>query len=251
MGKMHAMSAPGSQAASLPGPRVEAPWRVAIAGGYTAGHIHCMLAIAEELRRAQPGVELLLTGARGGPEVDAARRAGLRIATTWISGIDRGRGPAALARNLTLPLKLAVSSLQARRILADFRPDLVIGVGAYASFPVVAAAQLAGIPTVLHEANALPGVANRILARRARAVCLGRETAAAFFPGVRTIVTGNPVAPGVEARPRAASRRALGLAPEQRTLLVTGGSLGHPGLNRWVRAQHHELAARGVQTLGQ
>ena len=248
MGTMHAMFAPGSSTASAPH---RAAWRVAIAGGYTAGHVHCMLAIAEELRRVHPAVELLLTGARSGPEVDAARAAGLRIATTWISGLDRGRGPAALARNLTLPLKLAISSLQARRILAGFRPDLVIGVGGYASFPVVAAAQLAGIPTLLHEANALPGVANRILARRAAAVCLGRPHASTYFPRARTVVTGNPVAPGVEARPRAASRRALGLLPDRRTLLVTGGSLGHPGLNRWLLAHQHELAARGVQTLWQ
>jgi UDP-N-acetylglucosamine--N-acetylmuramyl-(pentapeptide) pyrophosphoryl-undecaprenol N-acetylglucosamine transferase len=241
---MHAMVAPAASPAAPKGPG----GRVLLAGGYTAGHVNCMLAIAAELARLRPRLELQLAGARGGPEVGAAARAGLPIATTWIAGIDRRRGPRALARNLLLPLKLAVSALQARALLARFRPDLVIGVGGYASFPVVAAAQLAGIPTLLHEANALPGVANRLLARRARLVCVGRARARDRFPSA--IVTGNPTAPGVAPRPSATSRRALGLPADRRTLLVTGGSLGHPELNRWV-LRHQRALAAAAQVLWQ
>src|SRR6185503_11477073 len=101
---------------------------------------------------------------------------------------------------LSLPFKLALSAVKARRLLARFRPALVIGVGGYASFPVVAAAQRMGIPTLLHEANALPGVSNRLLARRASVVCVGPARAAAFFDAGRVVVTGTPVRATIAAR---------------------------------------------------
>ncbi len=224
--------------------------RVIIAGGYTGGHVECALAIARGLEQARPGAEILLCGARGGPEVAAGRAAGYPVATVWIQGIDRRRSARGLVRNLLLPLQLVVSGHQANGIVSRFAPGIVVGVGAFASAPVVAAAQRAGVATVLHEANARPGVANRLLARRASVVCLGVDEAASWFPRARTVVTGNPVR-RLDGGPAAEARVRLGLDPRTPTLLVLGGSLGSPALNRWVTSRRDALAGLGLQLLWQ
>jgi UDP-N-acetylglucosamine--N-acetylmuramyl-(pentapeptide) pyrophosphoryl-undecaprenol N-acetylglucosamine transferase len=225
--------------------------RVIIAGGYTGGHIYCALAIAQGLRRALARVDVLMAGARGGLETRLADAAGFPVATVWISGIERALTPAALARNLLLPLKVVVSQVQAGRILDRFRPHAVVGVGGYASAPVLAAAQQARIPTLVHEANALPGLTNLLLGRHADLVCLGDAEAAAAFPAGRTVVTGNPVRAGLTVPldgPEARAR--LGL-PDGRTLLVLGGSLGAARLNEWVLGQQRRFAGQGLQVLWQ
>jgi len=238
-------------AQSAPAPPLRGRARVVIAGGYTGGHIHCALAIAEGLRSAGGRVDVLMAGARGGLETRLAAAAGYPVATVWISGIDRKLTPAALAHNLLLPLQVVVSQVQAGRILDRFAPHAVVGVGGYASAPVLAAAQSARIPTLIHEANARPGITNLLLGRNADVVCLGSEQAAASFPAGRTLVTGNPVRPGL-ATPvdRAAARARLGLR-DQRTLLVLGGSLGARRLNEWVLAEQQRFAALGLQVLWQ
>lgn len=224
-----------------------------IAGGYTGGHIYCALALAEGLRKAHPRTEILLAGARGGLETRTAAAAGYPIATVWIDGIDRRRTPAGIARNLLLPLKVVVSQVQAGRILDRFRPHAVVGVGGYASAPVLAAAQAARVPTLIHEANARPGITNLLLGQKADRVCLGSALAATFFPAGRTRLTGNPVradllAPvGIDAR---AARARLGLE-DRRTLLVLGGSLGTSRLNRFMLGQQQRFAGHGLQVLWQ
>lgn len=223
------------------------PLRVIIAGGYTSGHVHCALAIAAGLERARPGAEVRLAGARGGMEVGAAAAAGYPIDTVWIGALDRRR----ILGNLWLPVQLAVSQLQALTILRRVRPHAVVGVGGYASAPMVLAAQIAGIPTLLHEANALPGVANRLLARHARVICLGVEAAADHFPDGRTVVTGTPVYARSWPRPTAAARSHFGIEPERTTLFVTGGSLGSAALNHWVTRHAEALVGAGLQILWQ
>jgi UDP-N-acetylglucosamine--N-acetylmuramyl-(pentapeptide) pyrophosphoryl-undecaprenol N-acetylglucosamine transferase len=224
--------------------------RAVIAGGYTGGHIAVALALAAALRDRRPGAEILLAGARGGPEVDAARAAGYPIETVWIGGLARELSTRAVAQSLMLPLQLLVSRRQAGGILDRFRPDVVCGVGGYASGPVVAEAQRRGVPTVIHEANSLPGIANRLLARRASAICVGEPDAAARF-GRPTTFTGNPIRPGLAAVPRAEGRRRLALPAEARVLLVAGGSLGSRALNEWMIAAQRRLAAAGVHVLWQ
>jgi len=218
-----------------------------VAGGYTGGHIQCALAIAAALERA--GTTCILGGADGGPEVTAAASSGYPIETVWIGALERAVSARGLARNLKFLVQLALSRRQARRALLRIRPDVVVGVGGYPSAPFVLAAQSLGIPTVIHEANALPGLANRLLARRARVVCLGDGAAANYFP--KSVVTGNPVRPGLAAVPQAAARARLGLRLEGQVLLVTGGSLGSTVLNRWMQRVGPRFSAAGVQVLWQ
>ncbi|HEY4187309.1 MAG TPA: UDP-N-acetylglucosamine--N-acetylmuramyl-(pentapeptide) pyrophosphoryl-undecaprenol N-acetylglucosamine transferase [Polyangia bacterium] len=231
--------------------------RVVIAGGFTGGHIFCALAIARALRAARPDVALLIVGARGGMEVPIAQAAGFAVETVWLDGLERRLTARAVARSLLLPVKLGVSLAQAGASLRRFRPDVVVGVGAYVSFPTVAMAALAGIPVLLHEANARPGIANQLLARRADVVCLGIAAAATRFRGAkvgRVVHTGNPIRDDLAnatAPSRREARRRLGLAAERKTVLVMGGSLGASRLNDWVLGAERQLATFELQLLWQ
>jgi UDP-N-acetylglucosamine--N-acetylmuramyl-(pentapeptide) pyrophosphoryl-undecaprenol N-acetylglucosamine transferase len=241
------------------------PLRVIIAGGWTGGHLFTALAITEALRRRAPGVEVRLGGTRGGMEIALGRGAGLPVETVWLDGVARGSNGRSVVRNAALPLKLAVALWQARRIVARFRPDVAVGVGAYVSFPIVAVAEWLGIPTLLHEANAVPGLANGLLARGADVVCLGLAEAAPRFthalergwvwrrgeggrlPG-RVVHTGTPVRPevaGARGLVAADARAELGLDPSAQTILVMGGSLGSGALNAWMLSEGHRLAVSG------
>jgi UDP-N-acetylglucosamine--N-acetylmuramyl-(pentapeptide) pyrophosphoryl-undecaprenol N-acetylglucosamine transferase len=238
----------------VPEPDRQRPARIIIAGGYTGGHTFCALAIAEGLRSALPGVDILLAGATGGLEVQLAGAAGYPIATVWASGIERAFTPRAVARNLLLPLKVLVSRFEARTILTRFRPDAAVGVGGYASAAVLAEAQRARVPTLIHEANVQAGITNRLLGRRADVICLGSEQTRAVFRRGRTVVTGNPVRATLAAAStlgRPAARARLGLAPDRRTILVLGGSLGTSRLNDWVLGQQRRFDPLGLQVLWQ
>lgn len=221
------------------------PLRIILAGGFTGGHIFCSLAIARALRQATPETTVLVVGARGGMELPIARSAGLDVATVWLDGLERRLTARAVARSLLLPVKLGVSLAQSRHILRRFRPDVVVGVGAYVSFPVLAAAASAGVPVLIHEANGRPGVANQLLARVADVVCVGVPAAAAAFSTARRVVhTGNPIRAELTA-PLPAVRDArlrLGLLSERQTVLVMGGSLGASRLNDWMLAAGPRLA---------
>ena len=241
--------------------------RVLVAGGFTGGHLFTAVAIAEAIRRRAPGAEICLGGARGGMEVGLARAAGLPVETVWLDGIARGRGIEALARNGVLPLKLAIALGQARRIIERCRPDVVVGVGAYVSFPFVAMAAWRGLPTLLHEANAVPGVANALLSRWTDVICVGLADAGPRFPrqarraagarpARRIVETGTPVRPelaGARALSAADARARLGLDPAKSTLLVVGGSLGSSALNAWMVQEGRRLTGEppGPQILWQ
>jgi UDP-N-acetylglucosamine--N-acetylmuramyl-(pentapeptide) pyrophosphoryl-undecaprenol N-acetylglucosamine transferase len=232
---------------------------IAIAGGFTGGHIFCALAIARALKTAQPDARVLIVGARGGMEVPIARAAGFPVETVWLDGLERRLTARAVARSVALPLKLGVSLAQAGLILRRFRPDVAVGVGAYVSFPTLAAAALGGVPVLLHEANARPGIANQVLARVADVVCVGLAAAAASFGegggGQRRIVhTGNPIRADLSTAAPPDRREAcvrLGLDPGRKTLLVMGGSLGASRLNEWVLGAEPRLAAADFQVLWQ
>jgi len=227
--------------------------RVVIAGGWTGGHLFCALAVAEALRRREPATALVLVGGRGGMEESLIRAAGFPVATVVAETVGRRPTWESLAQNLALPFKLAVGGFQALRLLRSFRPDVVVGVGAYVSLPVVAVAQTLAIPTLLHEANARPGLANRVLARRAKVICIGSDQAGhAFARGPRLVTTGNPVRSAVAAAATLSpvdARTRLGLDPLRPTVLIMGGSLGTVRINDWVLAHARALIADGSQVL--
>lgn len=208
------------------------PLRILISGGGTGGHIFPALSIADALRRRYPDAEILFVGALGRMEMERVPAAGYPIEGLPVAGFDRRR----LWRNFAVLFKLCKSILKARRIIRRFRPDIAIGVGGYASGPVLKAAQRAGVPTVLQEQNSYPGVTNKLLSRHAEAICVAYPGLERFFPADRIVMTGNPVRsallnPGMSS---AEAKASLGLDPGKRLLLFVGGSLGARTINSAV-----------------
>jgi len=201
-------------------------------GGGTGGHLFPALAIGRALRARWPGGAVLFVGSAAGLERGAVAAEGWEFAGLGVRGV-KGRGPLRAATALALLLR---ALREARGRLRAFRPDVVVGTGAYVSAPVVLAARSLGVPVVLHEQNAYPGLANRWLARWARpaAVAVGMPAAAPFFPWNRVAVTGNPVRHEVLGGDRAAARTAFGIAPARVVPLVFGGSQGAHRINMAV-----------------
>lgn len=219
--------------------------RVLLTGGGTAGHINPALAIAELIRRNSPNAEIAFVGIRGGKEEDLVPREGYRLYYVRSKGIRRSFRPSAMLSNAHA-LWLAAWSPHARTtraILDEFRPDIVIGTGGYACWPIMAAAARRGIPTALHESNALPGLAVRKLQKKVDRIWTNFEGTAALLERkdcVRRV--GNPLREGFGTLPKQAARERLGLAPDERLVLCFGGSLGAEALNRAVADAMAELA---------
>lgn len=209
--------------------------RVVLTTGGTGGHIFPALAVAEQLR--QEGAELLFIGSRFGPEADLAARAGIPFEGLSVRGV-LGRGFAACGA----ALGLLAAVVPARRALARFRPDVVAGFGAYASVAPLLAARLLGIPTVLHEQNAVPGLANRLFGKTAARIFLSLPAAEKAFSHDRCVVTGNPVRQAITA---ACAPRAV--EDGSRHLLVMGGSQGARAINSVVLANLARLRGAGVE----
>ena len=163
--------------------------KVLISGGGTGGHIFPALSIANALRRLYPDTEILFVGAQGRMEMERVPEAGYEIVGLPVAGFDRKR----LWRNFKVLAKLFRSLRMARKVLRDFRPDICVGVGGYASGPMLKAAQKRGIPTLLQEQNSYAGVTNKLLAKKAKAICVAYEGMERFFPAGRIMLTGNPV----------------------------------------------------------
>jgi UDP-N-acetylglucosamine--N-acetylmuramyl-(pentapeptide) pyrophosphoryl-undecaprenol N-acetylglucosamine transferase len=170
-------------------PAREISTRIIIAGGGTGGHIFPALAIAAALKKQRPGIEILFVGAKGRMEMDKIPEAGYKIIGLTIAGYNRS----SLIRNISLPLKLVQSFFQVTAILKAFKPDAIIGVGGYSSFPVLRLAQTRKIPTFIHEGNSLPGRSNIMLGKRVTKIFVAAEGMEKFFPGKKIIITGNPV----------------------------------------------------------
>jgi UDP-N-acetylglucosamine--N-acetylmuramyl-(pentapeptide) pyrophosphoryl-undecaprenol N-acetylglucosamine transferase len=194
--------------------------KLLLAGGGTGGHLFPAVAIAEELLAQDAQAEVLFVGTERGLESRMLPKLGLPLATVDMVGVV-GRG---WRGKLQLLPKLIKSFWQARRILADFRPDLVIGVGGYASVPALLAAKLKGIPYLLHEQNAIAGLSNRLLGRGAARVCVSFDSSRDSFPAARVVVTGNPVRPALE--------QVSVQLPQEGTLLIFGGSRGARAINQ-------------------
>lgn len=223
--------------------------RVIIAGGGTGGHIFPAVAIGHALQRLAPGTELLFVGANGKMEMEKVPQEGFKIVGLDIAGFNRSN----MLKNILLPFKLVKSALQARKVLQDFRPDVVIGVGGYASFPVLNAAQSKGIPTLIQEQNSFAGKSNRILAKKAKAVCVAYDQMDQFFPLEKITITGNPVRKNISQSvlTRAEGQQWLGMDPAKKTILVVGGSLGAKSINEAVDAGLEDILKADVQLVWQ
>ena len=205
---------------------------VLVSGGGTGGHIFPALSIANEVQRRHPEARILFVGAEGRMEMEKVPASGYNIIGLPVSGFDRKH----LLRNFKVLARLFKSMGLAKKILNDFKPDIAIGVGGYASGPMLKAAQKMGIPTLLQEQNSYAGVTNKLLAAKAECICVAYEGMERFFPQEKIVLTGNPVRRNLlecGATPEQA-RQAMGVAPDKKTILIIGGSLGARTINNAI-----------------
>lgn len=223
--------------------------KILISGGGTGGHIFPALSIANAVKRRCPDAEILFVGALGRMEMERVPAAGYRIEGLPVAGFDRRR----LWRNFGVLWKLWKSLRKARRIVRDFDPDIAIGVGGYASGPVLKQAQRRGIPTLIQEQNSYPGVTNKLLAPKAKAICVAYDGLERFFPAERIVRTGNPVRKDLEecSLTREQAKKELGFDPEGLLVLSVGGSLGARTVNEAIAASLPVIAEKGAQLMWQ
>lgn len=223
--------------------------KIIIAGGGTGGHIFPAVAIAHALRKLQPGIEILFVGAKGKMEMEKVPQAGYNIKGLDIAGFNRS----SLIKNIGLPLKLLKSFWQVRDIIKTFRPDAVIGVGGYSSFPVLRYAQAKGIPTFIHESNSFAGKSNILLGKKAAKVFVATDGMEKFFPADKIMISGNPVRQNIvqNAVTREQGIQFFELDPTKKTVLVTGGSLGAKGINEAIDANIDDFRKNDVQLIWQ
>ena len=205
-----------------------------ISGGGTGGHIFPAISIADALKEKEPECSILFVGAAGKMEMEKVPAAGYEIKGIPVTGLQRKLS----LENLKLPFKLAKSMAMAKKIIRDFRPDAVIGVGGYASAPTLWCAQRSGIPTIIQEQNSYAGLTNRIVGKKAKAICVAYQDMERFFPGGNIIMTGNPVRSSIRKytdEDKAKAIGKLGLDQSKKTLFVVGGSLGSRTLNESVK----------------
>lgn len=205
---------------------------VLVSGGGTGGHIFPALSIANEVRRRHPDAKILFVGAEGRMEMEKVPAAGYNIIGLPVSGFDRKH----LLRNVKVVARLFRSMGLARKILKDFKPDIAIGVGGYASGPMLKEAQKQGIPTLLQEQNSYAGVTNKLLAAKADCICVAYEGMERFFPADKIVLTGNPVRRNLLECGATAeqARQAMGMSPNKKTVLIIGGSLGARTINNAI-----------------
>jgi len=218
-----------------------------ISGGGTGGHIFPAVAIANEIRRREPDADILFVGAEGRMEMTRVPEAGYPIVGLNITGLQRRLTP----QNLLFPVRVFRSVRAAGKLIEKFRPDAVVGVGGYASAPVLLAATSRGIPSLIQEQNSYAGLVNKLLARRVSRVCVAYDGMEKFFPADKLTLTGNPIRAEIAHGDRAEAQQFFGLDPAKQTLLVIGGSLGARTLNQATTAALPRLAEAGVQLLWQ
>ncbi|MDR0954615.1 MAG: undecaprenyldiphospho-muramoylpentapeptide beta-N-acetylglucosaminyltransferase [Rikenellaceae bacterium] len=225
--------------------------KIILSGGGTGGHIYPAVSVAEALKRKYgEQVEILFVGAEGKMEMERIPALGYPIIGLPVAGLQRKLS----LKNLALPFKVIKSLSRARKIVRDFRPDVVVGFGGYASAPVLRAAQSLGVPTVIQEQNSYAGVTNKLLARRARRICVAYDGMERFFPADRIVKTGNPLRGtfGDVSAKRAEALDYFGLQAGKPVILLVGGSLGTRTLNEAVMRHLDEIVSRGsVQLIWQ
>jgi len=224
-------------------------YKFIISGGGTGGHIFPAISIANALKKRLPDAEILFVGALGRMEMERVPAAGYPIEGLPISGLDRKNK----LRNVNVLWNLLFSLVLARRIIRRFKPDAVIGVGGYASAPTLRAASAFGVPTVLQEQNSYAGVTNKLLAKKAKRICVAYEGMEKFFPKDKIVLTGNPVRQDLFsiAQKTKEAFQFFGLDPKKKTILVVGGSLGARTINQSIIGGLESLAKADVQVIWQ
>ena len=223
--------------------------RIIIAGGGTGGHIFPAIAIANALKRIDPTIEVLFVGAKGRMEMERVPQAGYSIKGLDIAGFNRS----SLIKNISLPFKLVKSFLQVRTIVKNFRPDAIIGVGGYSSFPVLRFGQVKAIPTFIHESNSFAGKSNILLGKKATKIFVASDGMEKFFPRDKLVITGNPVRASISSSTvtRSEGIGFFSLRADKKTVFVVGGSLGAKSINEAVSTHLDELVNAGLQLIWQ
>ena len=220
-----------------------------LSGGGTGGHIYPAVAIANELKSRFPDAEFLFVGAQDKMEMQKVPQAGYPIKGLWIAGLQRK----VTVQNLMFPLKLASSLWKSRKIIKDFKPNVVIGTGGFASGPLLQMANMQNIPTVIQEQNSFPGITNKLLSKKANTICVAYENLERFFPKEKMILTGNPVRQdliAIESK-TAEAKAYFKLDPNKKTLLILGGSLGARRVNQLIETELDKFNSLNVQIIWQ
>jgi UDP-N-acetylglucosamine--N-acetylmuramyl-(pentapeptide) pyrophosphoryl-undecaprenol N-acetylglucosamine transferase len=223
--------------------------RIIIAGGGTGGHIFPAIAIANAIKQLQPATDILFVGAKGKMEMEKVPQAGYSIHGLDIAGFNRS----SLIKNIGLPYKLIKSFFQVRSIINTFKPDAVIGVGGYSSFPVLKVAQSKGIPTFIHESNSFAGKTNMLLGKKVTNVFVVGDGMEKFFPPEKIVITGNPVRRSILSANilKSDALRFFGLEDNKKTILAVGGSLGARSINEAIATHIEEFERNNLQLIWQ
>lgn len=224
--------------------------KVIISGGGTGGHIFPAVAIANEIQLRYPNAEILFVGAQGKMEMEKVPQAGYKIIGLPIAGLQRRF----TLSNFLLPFKVLSSVMKALKIVNEFKPDVVIGVGGYASSAIVFAASVKRIPILIQEQNSYAGLTNKFLANKAKCVCVAYPNMKTYFPNTPIVLTGNPVRENIYKALTASkteAKIALGFDPQKPVCLIIGGSLGARTINQAIQAHVQLLQDNGMQLLWQ
>ncbi|MEI7964090.1 MAG: undecaprenyldiphospho-muramoylpentapeptide beta-N-acetylglucosaminyltransferase [Chitinophagaceae bacterium] len=223
--------------------------RIIIAGGGTGGHIFPAIAIAKAIQKLAPQTEILFVGASGKMEMEKVPQAGYRIVGLDITGFNRS----SLIKNIGLPIKLLKSYFKVKQIFKDFKPDAVVGVGGYSSFPVLRYAQMKGILSFIHESNSFAGKSNTMLGKKATRVFVASDGMEKFFPAGKIMITGNPIRESIAncKVSRAEGIQKFGLSADKKTVLSIGGSLGAKTINEALDAGLESFEKNDLQLIWQ
>ena len=225
------------------------PYKFILSGGGTGGHIYPAIAIANELKRRFPDAEFLFVGAQDKMEMQKVPQAGYKIKGLWIAGLQRQIN----LKNALFPMKLIDSLWKSRLIINEFRPDVVIGTGGFASGPLLQVANTMRVPTLVQEQNSYPGITNKLLSKKAGVICVAYENLERFFPKDKIRVTGNPVRQDLIdiSSKREEAKAFFNLDVNKKTLLVLGGSLGARRINQLIEKELNNILNQEVQVIWQ
>jgi UDP-N-acetylglucosamine--N-acetylmuramyl-(pentapeptide) pyrophosphoryl-undecaprenol N-acetylglucosamine transferase len=223
--------------------------RVIISGGGTGGHIYPAVAVAQALQKRLPDVELLFVGASDRMEMEKVPKAGYKITGLWISGLQRSLS----IKNLLFPLKLVSSILKSFQIIKEFKPDVAIGFGGYASGALMYAAGIKKIPSLIHEQNSYAGITNKILKNRVDSICVAYDNMDKFFPQNKIVYTGNPIRQDLVnlTQKRQQAFAHFKLDAHKKTVLIIGGSLGARTINQSIDVGLNRILQAGIQVIWQ
>ena len=224
-------------------------YKIIVSGGGTGGHIFPAIAIANAIKAKYPNTEILFVGAEGKMEMEKVPAAGYKIIGLPIMGLQRRL----TFQNLKFPFKLLASMFKAKKIINDFQPHVVVGVGGYASGPLLKAATKKGIPALIQEQNSYPGITNKLLAPQVQKICVAYDGMERFFPKEKILLTGNPVRQDIKNLKvkRDRGMEHFGLSGDKKTVLVIGGSLGARTINESVEEGLEAFVENNVQLLWQ